>query len=170
MTRHWAAAAAMLALAIAYGEARAERFDHRGSVGLLLEPGFSVESTTDLPLQARLFPTLGGTLAVGHADTELLLLLSPGVFQKELWLQVSAGVRMFYGYERLKTFLDLTATVTARPLWSAGPRIGGGFQYELSPLVGVYAGAAAAFGFGQGIHLGGEIFGGVQLRSYLLEG
>jgi hypothetical protein len=69
----------------------------------------------------------------------------------------------------VKTFFDLNAVVHLAPALTLGPRIGFGVQYELSPLFGVYAGLAAQIGFGQAIRFDGELIGGIQLRSYLLE-
>lgn len=153
--------------------ASAERFDHRGAVGLLLGPGLEYRSnltpgaTADVGFRG--LGDLGGTIAVGVNGNELLAFARGGLGGPSTAWSATAGYRGYFGYEQLKTFLDLTLAAHVRPYLRIGPRVGGGVQYELSSIAGLYAGFAFQFGFGNGFLFSGELVGGVQLRSYLLE-
>jgi hypothetical protein len=112
---------------------------------------------------------LGGTLALGAHGNELIAFARGGFGGNKLAWTAVAGYRGYFGYEQIKTFFDLDLAVQLAPFLTAGPRIGGGVQYELSSLIGVYAGFALQLGFGTGILFSAELITGVQLRSYLLE-
>jgi hypothetical protein len=82
---------------------------------------------------------------------------------------VFAGFRGYFGQERLKTFFDLDLAFDVRPDFTAGPRLGFGVQFELHPLVGVFAGLDARVGIGSPTRFAAGAFAGFQIRSYLLD-
>ncbi len=168
-------AAAVLALCAAL-PARAERLDHRGSLGLLLGGGGELKSGVAAgglasDTGAKLLMDLGGTWAVDYDGNELMALARAGLFASRTELGFIAGYRGYFGKERLKTFFDLGAALQWVPglMFTAGPRIGAGLQVELTSVVGLYVGAAGQAGFGGGLRFSGELCAGLQLRSYLLE-
>ncbi len=149
-----------------------ERFDHRGAVGLLLNGGvanWSLRAPDYSEFGFRGLAEIGGTWAIDVNGNELVLLARGAFGPPPLGLGLSGGYRSYFGYQQVKTFLDLQVAVHIRPTFLVGPRVGGGFQYELTPNVGVYLGGAVNLAFGNGLLLSGEVLGGVQLRSYLLE-
>ncbi len=160
------------ALGIAPASRADERFDHRGSIGLLVGAGGEYGSAAigqGVVQGFRLDGDLGATLAVGVDGNEVLA-LARGTFlgPRPDW-SLTLGYRGYFGQERLKTFFDLGAALHSMSALSAGPRLGFGLQYELSPVAGFYAGIAAQIGFGQAIRFDGEVVAGLQLRSYLFE-
>lgn len=168
MLRATRIAAALLFLSS--GTFAQERWDHRGAVGLLAAVGGEVRasnSATQVDNGLRGDVDLGGTVSFTDR-TELLLLgrLSLGGAQ---FFSLTAGIRSGYQLERWRTFFDLSATVHFGSLWTVGPRVAVGVQYELHPLVGLYSTVGGQIGWGAGLRLVGEVSLGVQLRSYLLE-
>ncbi|MCU0698073.1 MAG: hypothetical protein MUC96_16325 [Myxococcaceae bacterium] len=148
-----------------------ERWDHRGSVGLLT--GVGVEGRTSIGVMqsdsgARLLPEVGGTLALSER-WHLKLAGRLALLGPQVGVMILAGVRSTYG-QRFKTFFDLDASVNAVPLFTIGPRVAFGVQYELAEIVGAFASAGVNFGVGPaGARLGFELMIGLQFRSYLLE-
>ena len=149
-----------------------ERFDHRGAVALLVGGGGSILDV-DTPVLAvhgnRGLVDLGGTWAIGYNGNELLGQVRVALGGTVLDWSVMAGYRGYFGYDRLKTFLDVQLVALVKPTFLIGPRLGGGVQFELTPNVGVFAGLGFQIGAGTGLLFSRELFGGIQLRSYLLE-
>lgn len=149
-----------------------ERFDHRGSVGLLLGGGLEYKEAVarnrshDGGLRYPL--EVGGTLAVDY-DGDELMLLARASLGPTLDTALIGGYRGYFGWERTRSFFDLGLAVHATPFFDIGPRVGFGFQYELLPVLGVYACAAAQLGGGNGFRFSAEATVGLQFRSYLLE-
>jgi len=148
-----------------------DHFEHRGSLGLLVSAGgeyrsaISALSVTENGPRANF--DLGGTLAFS-AQWSLLLegRLTLGGFTPAV--AFFGGLRNHWG-QQFKTFFDLTLGVHALPSFSIGPRVAFGVQYELSPVIGVYALIGAQFGGGAALRFGAEMMIGVQFRSYLFE-
>ncbi len=148
-----------------------QRWDHRGSLGLIT--GFGVDGRSAFGLVqsdngARLFPELGATLSVSDRWNVMLAgrlsFLGPA-----LGLSFIGGVRSTYG-ERFKTFFDLNLAVHAVPLFTIGPRFAFGVQYELLDVIGAFASAGVQFGVGPtGARFAGELTVGLQFRTYLFE-
>lgn len=151
---------------------KAERFDHRGAIGLLVGPGLQFKESASPPDPRdggfRALIDLGGTYAIGVDGNELLLAGRVGL-GGPLESTLYGGYRGYFGLERVKTFFDLDLALHFTPKLVAGPRVGFGVQYELSPVVGVFAGAALQFGLGQAIRFDAELVSGLQLRTYVLE-
>jgi hypothetical protein len=148
-----------------------ERFDHRGALGLLLGGGFELGELVrsgQFDEYSRAIANLGVTVAIGENGNELKLVVQaakPGSIE---WSSY-AGYRGYFGQDRLRTFFDLDLAVDVRPFFTAGPRLAFGLQYELHPLVGVFAGLAARVGIGSPTRFAASGFAGLQFRSYLLE-
>ena len=156
---------------LAAGPALATDFEHRGSLALLVSAGGEYRSAisalsvtengprvnfdlgTSLAFSSRWSALLEGRVSLGG--------FTPGV-------SFFGGLRNRWG-EQLKTFFDLTVGVHALPSFSIGPRVAFGLQYELSPIMGVYALIGAQFGGGTALRFVGEAMIGVQFRSYLFE-
>ncbi|MBE2254252.1 MAG: hypothetical protein IAE78_32280 [Myxococcus sp.] len=160
-----------LIVALIAPTALAERWDHRGSLGLLT--GFGVEARASIGVGqsdrgVRLFPELGGTWAL----SERWSLKGAGRLSflgSTVGLSFLAGLRSTYG-DRFKTFFDLDLNVHAMPIVTFGPRVAFGVQYELLEVMGAFACAGVQFGVGpSGVRIGFEVMVGLQLRSYLLE-
>lgn len=160
-----------LSLVLGAAAAHAQRWDHRGSLGLLTGVGVDGRSSIGVGQSdsgVRLFPELGGTLALSERlslkAAGRLFLLGP-----QLGLAFLGGIRSSFG-ARFKTFFDLDLTVHVVPIVTIGPRVGFGVQYELLDVLGVFAVAALQFGVGpQGARIGGELLIGLQFRSYLFD-
>ncbi len=152
----------------------ADRFDHRGAVGLLLGYGMAFKDRVisgHLIEQSSLVAgMLGGTYAIGTEGNELELLAQGFriVGGGSAWA-VSGGYRSYFGQEQIKTFIDLDARADIAPTFAFGPRLGFGVQFELLPTLGLFAAVAAHAGGGNGLVFGAEVFAGIQIRSYLLE-
>jgi len=149
-----------------------ERFDHRGAVGLLLGGGGEFRFNTGPNVDERGLRgvlDLGGTWAIGYNGNELLGWVRAAPSASGWGWSAVAGYRGYYGYERLRTFVDLDLAAQFRPLLTAGVRVGAGVQYEITSNVGVFVGVGLQLGGGNGVVLSGEVISGLQLRSYLLE-
>lgn len=149
-----------------------DRFDHRGSIGLHLGPELEVGEWVKggrFEEYARGGAQLGITCAIGVNGNELHgwagVLRDGG----STALVGVAGYRGYFGAERVKSFVDLDARIDFSPRLTAGPRVGLGAQYEISPIVGLYAGIAVHAGVGDGLRFSAEAFSGFQFRTYLLE-
>ena len=148
-----------------------ERFDHRGALGLLLGVGFELGELVrngQFDEYSRAIGDLGVTAAIGDDGNELKLVVQAARPGTPEWGGY-AGYRGYFGQERLKTFFDLDLAVDVRPSFAAGPRLAFGLQYELHPLVGIFAGLAARVGIGSPTRFAASAFAGLQLRTYLLE-
>ncbi len=158
----WAAAASQLALA------QEPTFEHRGSLGLTVAAGgeYAFSAATGLTDNGFRVPIeLGGTLSVSdHTELRLAGRLSPPGPRFDS--SVLAGIRNSRG-ERWKTFFDAELAVHFTPLWTVGLRLGFGVQYELAPVVGLFAVAGVQGGGGQGLRLGFELLIGMQFRTYI---
>ncbi len=163
---------ALLALCLAATSASAEdAYEHKGSLGLIVSGGAEVRSsvvtttTGDNGFRGDL--DIGGTFAFGrHWNALLEGRVSLG--GKLTGVAFIVGLRNFFG-ERFKTFFDLSLAIHATPGVTIGPRIAFGVQYELSPVIGVFALGAVQFSGGQGLRLIGELMAGAQFRTYLFE-
>ncbi len=145
-----------------------ERTDHLGALGVTVAGG--LEGGTEVggssPFTGVRAPLeLGLTLGVTE-KTEVRLAGRLSVpWELRDWA-ITAGIRNSRG-ERWKTFFDLDLAVHVAPLWTIGLRAGFGVQYELTPILGVFAVAAVQGGGGAGLRLEGELLVGFQARSYL---
>jgi hypothetical protein len=159
-------------LALAASAARAdeplERLDHRGALGLTVSAGgeYAFSAATNVTDNGARAPIeLGGTFSLTeHTELRAAARIAPPV--KVAW-SAYAGIRNSRG-ERWKTFFDLELAVHFTPLWAVGLRLGFGVQYELSPVVGIFAVAGVQGAGGQGLRLGFELLLGVQFRTYVL--
>ncbi len=141
-------------------------------MGLLAGVGLDVQDRVKGQLATeqagRFAGILGGTFAIGNDGNELKLFVQAFARAGTAWA-VSAGYRGYFGQERFKTFYDLDGRFDVSPVFTVGPRLGLGLQYEATQTVGVFATLATRIGVGNGVVFNGEIFVGVQLRTYLLE-
>lgn len=148
-----------------------ERWDHRGSLGLTVAGGAEVRQSVALSLPSdngvRADAEVGGTVSItDHTELRVAGRLTLGA--PALAGAVLAGVRNAFG-ERLKTFFDVNLMVHVAPWFTVGPHVAFGVQYEMLPVMGLYAALGIGLGFGAGLRLVGELMLGVQFRSYLLE-
>ena len=149
----------------------AERFDHRGAVGLLLGGGAEVGELVhggQFDEYSRGIVDLGISVAPTSDGNEYKLVIEaakPGSLQ---WL-VYGGYRGYFGEDRLKTFFDIDGAFDVRPNFTVGPRLALGVQYDFHPLFGLFGGVAARIGIGSPSLFAAGVFAGFQLRSYLLQ-
>jgi hypothetical protein len=149
-----------------------ERYDHRGSLGLLLGGGVAIKDEViagQVEDGVRIPAQLGATLAVGDVGNELVLDSVTTFRGPHVDWGAAFGYRGYFGQEQVKTFLMLELCAHFQPQLTVGPRATFGVQYELWPTVGVFAALAADLGYGAGLRFSAEALAGVQLRSYLLE-
>ena len=171
-----------------------ERFDHRGSVGLLLGTTGEYKAATSLGGGGdegfRLGTELGATYSIGSDGNEVKAAvrtlfggIEAGCSARQTCAPVDIGI--FFGYRgyfdlgHWKTFFDIDAAQHFVPrlspasansqLYTIGPRIGIGVQLDFLPVAGAFAILEAQIGFGDGLRYGAALMIGVQLRSYLLE-
>lgn len=165
------AAVAVAALASAEAAPAAERFDHRGSVNAFVAPGAGATLSSSFGQDpGPRWALLAGGGAAFDADGNELLLVGRASWNRASWdLGAWAGYRGYFGDERVRTFLDLQLGGTVAPVLTFGPRLGGGVQYELAGVAGVFGGAGLALGFGGAVQLAVDVVIGLQLRSYWLE-
>ncbi len=149
----------------------AERFDHRGAVGLLVGAGAEVGELVrggQFDEYWRGIADLGISVAPTADGNEYKLVIEAAKPASPQW-SVYAGYRGYFGEDRLKTFVDIDAAVDLRPNFTAGPRLALGIQYDFHPLVGLFGGVAARLGIGSPSRFAAGAFAGFQLRSYLLQ-
>lgn len=166
----------MLAATLAAAPALAEeRYDHRGSIGLLVSVGgeykTAINPTGALPTDdgPRLDAEIGGTLAVGYDGDELKLLGRVGFFGPIPDVAVIFGFRNYFGKDQWKTFMDLDLAGHFTPHLTGGVRFGIGVQWDWLPIAGTYLTLAGQIGFGQALRFSGELLLGFQFRTYVLE-
>lgn len=149
-----------------------DRWDHAGSLGLLVAAGSefrnapTVNGVREFGFRANL--DVGGTVAIGHTTWQAMVDGRLTLGGPQLGLAFIGGLRNSFG-EQIKSFVELTAAVHVLPYVIVGPRVGFGLQYEITPVLGMFALTAIQFGGGATLRLGVEVTAGVQLRSYLLE-
>lgn len=166
-------AAALLALGAlgALPAAAGERFDHQGSLfgvaspgaAFAVSPSFAVVPVTGL----RWVGLVGAGVAFDGEGHEALLLARVTGRGSAFDLAALIGLRGNFGDERWRTFFDLQLAVPFIPALLAGPRIGAGVQYELSPVAGGFCQAGLQLGLGSALLLTGDLSCGVQLRTYV---
>ncbi len=171
-----------------------ERYDHKGAIGLLI--GISGEYKAAATLGGggdegyRLGTEVGVTLAVGSdgnalkaAVRSVFFGIEPGCSTNGSCAPVDLGLYLGYrGYFDLgqwKTFFDIDAAQHLVPrlgpssantqLYTIGPRVAVGVQFDFLPVAGAFLSLEGQIGFGDGLRYGAALLLGFQLRSYLLE-
>lgn len=161
-----------LVLLLATHAVAEERFDHRGSLGLLLGGSFERKDSANNAGPGdsgwRGGAEVGGTLAVGSEGNDLKLSLR-ALFGGPFDLALFAGYRGYFSVGQWKTFFDLDAAAHFTPRFTIGPRVGVGVQLDFLPVAGAFAVLGGQIGFGDGLRYGVELMIGFQFRSYLLE-
>jgi hypothetical protein len=144
------------------------RTDHYGALGFTVAGGVDVSSAIGGGQTAggvRAPVEVGVTLGVTE-KTEVRLAGRLGLPWPFPDWSVTAGIRNSRG-EQWKTFFDLDFAAHLSPIWTLGLRVGFGVQYDVLPVLGVFAVLAFQGGGGAGLRLAGELLLGFQLRSYL---
>lgn len=162
---------ALAALVLVAGGAFAQDYTHRGALGLTVSSGgeYVTSAATQVALNGFLAPIeVGGTWALNEHN-ELRLAGRFSVPGPILYGSVYAGLRNSRG-ERFKTFFDLDLAVHVSPFVTAGVRLGLGAQFEILPVMGVYAALGLQGGGGAGLRLSFELTAGLQFRTYILGG
>jgi hypothetical protein len=145
-----------------------ERTDHLGALGLTVAGGVELGSAVGAGKSSegvRAPVEVGVSLGVTD-KTEVRLAGRLALPWPDPDWSIYAGVRNSRG-EQWKTFFDLDLAAHVAPIWTLGLRVGFGVQYEVLPVLGVYAELALQGGGGAGLRLSGELLLGFQLRSYL---
>lgn len=174
-TLHPTVAAVLAAVAVALPASADERYDHRGSIGLLVSLGAeyktAINPTGALPTDdgPRGDAEVGGTLAVGYDGDELKLAVRGAFFGPMPDVSAIFGFRNYFGKDQWKTFMDLDIAGHFTPHLTAGVRFGIGLQWDFLPVVGTYLTLAGQIGFGQALRFSGELLLGFQFRTYVLE-
>ena len=159
-------------LFVASSVGASERFDHRGSIGFFLEPGYEyLTSTTPMGWQTgnRLLTALGATYALPPDGNEVLATAWTSIGGPSLAWNVAAGYRGYFGLDQVHTFFDLQAAAKVAPTLSLGVRFGFGVQYEINGIVGAYAAIHVQFGGGTTVLFAPQAAIGLQFRTYLFE-
>jgi len=155
-----------------------ERFDHRGSLGLIVAGDYSGVDSIGLSVPKkdeglRYVLDLGATRAIGYDGNEVLGMLSLGFDAPTLQpvdLGVAGGYRGYFGSGRIKTFVDLDLSAHALRLFTVGPRVGIGAQWEIASVLGVFFGLIGELGIGTvELRYSAQLTLGFQPRTYLLE-
>lgn len=164
---------ALGALLLAPAAAAAEKYDHQGSLCAVLAPGVAFATSSSslaVPVVgARWSAQVGGGVAIDEYGRELLVLARASGRGSAVDAAALVGFRGYFGDERLRTFFDLQLAVPLWPMLAAGPRLGAGVQYELSPVAGAFCAAGVQLGLGAALLYAGDFSCGVQLRSYLFQ-
>jgi hypothetical protein len=168
------ACVAGILLALGQGSAAAEeRYDHRGALGVTLAGGGGRKDLLGLSISDsgwRGEVEVGLTFAVTRAGSEVKVAGRLTLGGEVIDGSALAGFRSYFGYERWKTMLDLDLSVHFTPIFTIGPRLGFGVEYELLSVMGIFAQLGAQLGFGRGLRLSFDGMIGVQFRTYILEG
>jgi hypothetical protein len=168
--RHFAALVALTAAGLASAQEEPD-WSHRGALGLLVSGGgeYVTSAGNAVSFTGFLAPLeLGGTFSITE-HTELRAAARLSVPGPLLGSSFYFGIRNSRG-ERFKTFFDLDLAVHATPIFTAGLRLGLGVQYEVLPVLGIFAVAGVQGGGGAGLRLSFELLLGVQFRTYVLGG
>lgn len=171
-----------------------ERYDHKGAVGLLI--GISGEYKAAATLNGggdegwRIGTELGVTFAVGSDGNAVKAAVRALFFGIEAGCSLNSScapvdLALFLGYRgyfdlgQWKTFFDIDAAQHIVPrlgpssartqLYTIGPRVAIGAQFDFLPVAGSFLLLEGQIGFGDGLRYGAALVFGVQLRSYLLE-
>lgn len=161
-----------LASGLALGQ---DRFDHHGSLGLTVAAGGEYVAAIGLSAPGeqgfRVPLEVGGTLSVSnHNELRLAGRLAPGLAPiTALAGSLYAGIRNSIGYEQWKTFFDLELAVHLTPHLAIGARAAFGVQYDLLPIMGLYAQLGGQLGGATSLRLSFELMAGVQFRTYLFD-
>jgi hypothetical protein len=158
-------------LLLSTAAAAQERYDHRGSLGLIAGAGgeiVSAAATGTSDNGVRLPIEVGGTASITDR-TEAKVAARIAALGPALDWSALAGVRSSFGYEKWKTFFDLDFAAHFAPVWTLGARVAVGVQYDFLPTMGVYSALGGQLGGGAGMRLSFELVIGFQFRSYLLE-
>jgi hypothetical protein len=175
-----------------------DRFDHRGSLGLLVSGGLGGFDSVafgglhDLCVWnpsacngSRYWLDLGLTYGFSESGNDLVF-RAQGDFAgagAPFDFALESGYRVYFGQERLKTFFELDGTihlmpahyqdsvgnVQFSPALSLGPAFGVGVQYEVTPVFGVFAAIQAGIDVGQVLRFAAHAAVGIQLRTYVFE-
>jgi hypothetical protein len=148
---------------------------HRGSLGLTVAAGFepvssvAVDGPGDRGFRVPL--ELGGTLGLfTHTSLRLAARVGAPLPSLSSWaFSFFGGVRNAFSIGQWVTFFDLELAVHATPLFAVGARAGFGVQYDVLPIMGVYALISGQLAGGYALRLSGDVMIGVQFRSYLFE-
>ncbi len=158
-----------------------ERYDHRGSLGLLVAGSIERKDTANNTRPQNTPSELGGwkgslelgaTLGVGSDGNDLKLSVR-AMFGRPFDLGIFAGYRGYFAIGQWKTFFDLDLaghiTPLVAPHGTIGPRVAVGVQLDFLPIIGTYALLGGQVGFGDGLRYGAELTLGFQFRSYLFD-
>ena len=165
-------AAGLLASSAARGEEE-QRFDHRGSLGLLVGGGIDFKrevktgGETEEGRRALLETLL--TFPLGVSGNEWTVGARTGFGGPSVDVAIAGGLRAYFGEDRFKTYLTAELALHVTPNVTGGPRLGFGVQYELFPVFGLYLGGAAEVTAGQGIRIAASVAAGIQVRTYIFE-
>jgi|APLak6261679142_1056127.scaffolds.fasta_scaffold00029_72 hypothetical protein len=149
--------------------------DHYGSLGLTVATGGEVVTAIGVTGASdrggRVPIELGGTLALFN-KTELRLAgrFAPGIPPlTAVAVSFYGGIRNSFGFEQWKTFFDLDFAAHVTPVIAFGARAGFGVQYDVLPILGVYAQLGAQLGGATSLRLSFEGTVGVQFRTYVFQ-
>lgn len=149
--------------------------EHRGSLGLIVAGGFepvsavSVTGPSDRGFRVPI--EVGGTLGLwAHTSLRVAGRLGAPIPSLTTWaVSFYGGVRNAFSIGPWVTFFDLDLAIHAVPFFTAGARAGFGVQYDVLPIMGVYALISGQLGGGVALRLSGDVMIGVQFRTYLFE-
>ncbi|MFT3709263.1 MAG: hypothetical protein QM817_16610 [Archangium sp.] len=164
-----------VALALALFSSAALAQSHKGSLGLTVGGGFealtavSFNSSTSSERGFRAPLEVGATLGVwDHSELTLSGRLAlPAIFTTGVALSFYGGIRKSFGFEQWKTFFNLELAIHALPTFTAGARVGVGLQYDVLPIVGLYAILSGQLGGGTTLRISGDLVVGAQFRTYI---
>lgn len=149
--------------------------NHRGSLGLTVAAGFepvsAVAANGESDRGFRVPLELGGTLGLfTHTSLRLAARVGAPIPSLTTWaFSFYGGARNAFSIGQWVTFFDLELAVHATPFFSVGARAGFGVQYDVLPIMGVYALISGQLGGGYALRLSGDVMIGVQFRTYLFE-
>lgn len=155
--------------------------EHAGSLGLIAGLFGNYESieraacltceTSEVLTGLSASLDLGASLGVGWEGAELLLRLrltrlgeAKGEAKGEA---IFLGFRSYFGRDEWKTYVTFELAGHFRPIGAGGARAGFGVAWDFSPILGLWAEAAASFALGQGRLFGAQFGLGLQARTYL---
>ncbi len=149
------------------------RLDHRGALGFILGSGVALQETVlesgvsesgSAPLvQAEV------TFPLGAQGNEWTLAVVTAFGSPRVTVELSGGLRAYFGEEAWKTFVTVEGVLHVTPAVSIGPQLGFGVQWDFSQVAGAFVQVAAQVTAGQGIRYGVSALAGFQFRTYILE-